>query len=162
MPGPPPKAAGARARRNKSSTAAVIKRDPKVRAPKLPPHPAAEDGRDWHVQTLAWWKDVWKSPMAPEFDESDRHGLFALAMLVDDFWSTGSARLRSQIGAEIRLQGVRFGLSPIDRRRLQWEIERTEEAVTRGSRRRGQGAPPAPAPAGPPVQDPREVLRLVQ
>jgi hypothetical protein len=161
MPGPTPKPAGARSRRNRTSTAAVIKRDPRVRAPRLPAHPGLEDGRDWHVQTLAWWKDVWKSPMAPEFDESDRHGLFSLALLVDDFWSTGSARLRAQIGAEIRLQGVRFGLSPIDRRRLQWEIERTEEAQERGSRRRTKPAP-TPAPSGDPVADPREVLRLVQ
>jgi len=42
--------------------------------------------------------------------------------------------MRKDIGAEIRLQGVRFGLSPIDRRRLQWEIEHTEEAQHRGQR----------------------------
>jgi hypothetical protein len=43
MSGPPPKQAGTRARRNKASTAAIIKADPRVRAPTAP---GLEDGRD--------------------------------------------------------------------------------------------------------------------
>lgn len=95
--------------------------------------------------------------MAPEFDASDRHGLFALAMLVDDFWMAVTPRDRRDIAAEIRQQGQRFGLSPIDRRRLQWEIERTEAAKDQGTRRR---AAKPPAVTGPPA-DPRAILRAV-
>jgi hypothetical protein len=159
--GPPPKQSGTRARRNKTSTAAIIKADPSVHAPELPAHPGLEDGQDWHSMTLVWWEDVWRSPMAPEFDDSDKHGLFALALLVNDFWMTSSARLRAQIGAEIRLQGVRFGLSPIDRRRLQWEIERTEDAQQRGRRRRGAQDGPEPRPQ-PSAGDPRGILRAIK
>src|SRR3712207_4512234 len=108
----PPKHPSTRARRNRTSTAAQLRRDPTVKAPKLPDRP-------WHEQTAAWWADVWASPMAPEFDDSDRHGLLALAVLVDDFWTAETPTLRRDLAGEIRLQTQRFGLSPIDRRRLQ-------------------------------------------
>lgn len=148
MRGPAPKHPSTRARRNKTSTAATLRADASIVAPELPE-------RDWHPMTLAWWRDLWASPMAPEYDESDRHGLFKLAMLQDDFWSAESAKERKEAAAEIRLQEQRFGLSPIDRRRLQWEIERTEDAVAKGSRRRAsQGAQKSKG-------DPRATLRAV-
>lgn len=137
------------ARRNKSVTRATLSTEHDVKAPPLPKR---EAGWDW--QTEAWWRDVWASPMAPEFHESDRHGLFALAALVDDFWRADSARDRTALASEIRLQRQCFGLTPIDRRRLQWEIERTDEAVDKGRKRRA--AKPAE-----PVGDPRSVLRAV-
>ncbi len=147
----PPKDPSTRARRNRVSTAAQLKRDPKIKAPKLPDRP-------WSPPTLAWWVDVWASPMAPEFDASDVHGLFALAVLVDDFWTAETPTARRDMAAEIRLQTQRFGLSPIDRRRLQWEIERTEEAQDRGSRRRTAAAESSSQPA---AGDPRALLRSV-
>lgn len=150
MPGPTPKHPSARARRNRTATAATISADPNLEAPKLPT-------RLWHEQTRVWWRDIWSSPMAPEFDESDRHGLFALAVLVDDFWSTEDAKLRKDLAAEIRQQRQCYGLTPIDRRRLQWEIERTDEAQDKGRRRRGVPASPAADPA----VDPRTVLHAV-
>lgn len=136
------------ARRNKSATRATLTADHDVQAPDLP------EG-EWHPQTEQWWRDVWASPMAPEYDESDRHGLFALARLVNDFWTAESARERAALSAEIRLQRQCFGLTPIDRRRLQWEIERTEEAQDKGKKRRSQPKPKDERP------DPRSVLRSV-
>ena len=150
MPGPAPKPAGTRARRNKTSTSATIQADASIVAPELPAY-------SWHPMTLAWWRDLWASPMAPEYEESDRHGLFKLAMLQDDFWTAETAKERKEASAEIRLQEQRFGLSPIDRRRLQWEIEKSEEAVERGSKRRGSGRPPARSGG----TDPRAVLRAL-
>jgi len=136
------------ARRNRSSTRATLTAVHNVQAPDLP----AE--REWHPMTLAWWRDIWASPMAPEYDDSDRHGLFLLAVLVDDFWVSPS----KELAAEIRLQRQCFGLSPIDRRRLQWEIERTDEAQERGRKRRSaQASPPAPKKSS----DPRALLRSV-
>jgi hypothetical protein len=41
-----------------------------------------------------------------------------LAALVDQFQRTPTP----QLAAEIRQQGLRFGLTPIDRWRLQWEV----------------------------------------
>ncbi|MDT0305076.1 phage terminase small subunit [Streptomonospora wellingtoniae] len=156
MSGPPPKPAAMRQRRNKTSTARRLSAElPKdFTAPELPD----VGEREWLPQTRAWWADVWSSPMAPEFIDghADIHGLYMLALLVDDFWRTGSREL----AAEIRLQRTAFGLTPIDRRRLQWEIERTEEAQDRGNRRRG--TPPAGGTDGQePPEDPRSVLYAV-
>ncbi len=148
---PQPKHPSVRARRNKTSTNAVLTPDHDVVAPDLP----AE--MDWHSMTRAWWTDIWSSPMAPEYDDSDKHGLFMLAVLVNDFWLAEGQREKRDLAAEIRQQGQRFGLSPIDRRRLQWEIERTEEAKDKGVKRRTRAAE-KPASAG---GDPRSVLRAV-
>jgi hypothetical protein len=146
MPGPAPKHASVRARRNKTSTGARLSVVHSVKAPDLPPRDAG-----WHPMTAEWWRDVWASPMAPEFDDSDRHGLFLLAVLVDAFWVEPS----KELAAEIRLQRQCFGLTPIDRRRLQWEIERTDEAQERGRKRRA--AEPKPATRGR-AADPRAIL----
>lgn len=148
---PTPKHPSVRARRNKTSTSATLQVVHDVVAPPLPA------GRAWTWETESWWRDVWASPMAPEYDSSDRHGLFALAALVDDFWSADSPRDRAALASEIRLQRQCFGLTPMDRRRLQWEIERTEEAQDRGERRRA--AAPKPQPTG--GADPRDALRAV-
>src|SRR3954447_19961308 len=99
--------------------------------------------------------------MAAAYDPTDVHGLLQLAVLVDDFWHAETPRERQAANAEIRLQGVRFGLSPIDRRRLPWEIERSEEAPARGRCRRVP-RPLQDAPTGPTsATDPRSILRPV-
>lgn len=86
--------------------------------------------------------------MAGEYHESDRHGLFILATLVDAFWTSPS----KDLAGEIRLQRQAFGLTPYDRRRLEWSIESAEEAKDRGQQRRGRTPAPSPKPAG---EDPR-------
>lgn len=141
---PTPKTAGTRARRNKTSTHTTLSTVHDVEVPKLPA------GRKWHRQTRSWWGDVWASPMAPEYDSSDLHGLFLLAVLVDDFWLNPTQGL----AAEIRLQRQCFGLSPIDRRRLQWEIDRGDSAAAKTQRRRDSSKP---QPVAPEV-DPRRLL----
>ncbi len=106
----------------------------------------------WHPMVVAWWKDLWSSPMANEYVESDKHGLFLLAVLHDQFWCTGER----EIAGEIRLQEQRFGLSPMDRRRLQWQVATTEERLRKGGK-------PAPRAAAQPARanDPRKVLSMV-
>lgn len=148
MPGPAPKHPGTRARRNQTSTRATLRAVPDMPTPALPEHPKGP----WHAMTATWWADVWASPMAPEFDASDTHGLYALAMLVDDFWRADESGNRMKLAAEIRQQGQRFGLSPIDRRRLQWEIERTEAAQEKSAVRRERARPVTSA------ADPRSLL----
>jgi len=144
--GPAPKPAHMRQRRNRASTGAKLQADPKLKAPDLPDRP-------WHPMTLAWWADVWSSPMAPEYDDSDRHGLFMLAVLIDEFWLSPT----KDLAAEIRLQRQSFGLSPIDRRRLQWEIDRGDEASERTKKRRSV---PARKNEEQPA-DPRSILHVV-
>lgn len=86
--------------------------------------------------TRRWWKDVWGSPMAAEFLRADEHGLFRLAVLIDDFWRKPSQAL----AAEIRLEQQAYGLSPLDRRRLQWQVVQTEEAIDQRDRKRSRRA----------------------
>ncbi|MFD5916185.1 hypothetical protein ACFVYP_07005 [Kitasatospora sp. NPDC058201] len=148
-----PKSPATRQRRNRASTARLLAELPEgFVAPELP------EARPWHAMTLAWWEDVWASPMAGEFigGGADIHGLFLLAILVDDFWQSPTTSLAS----EIRLQRQCFGLTPIDRRRLQWEIDRGEDASERTRRRRVPPPAADAAPEGQPV-DPRSILYAV-
>lgn len=163
MAGPVGKPAATRARRNKTSTNAVLSA-PEPGAIKAPRLPGKAD--DWHPMTRLWWRDIWRSPMAPEFDESDIHGLYALAMVTNDFWTATNPKDRQAASVEMRLQSTRYGLSPIDRRRLQWEIEKTEEAKDKGTKRRRAAQEAQEAPEGtakPPAAgvDPRTILRSV-
>jgi hypothetical protein len=127
MKGRPPKKNPAR--RNKASTRAGLKNDHSVKAPKLPTGA-------WHAMTRSWWKDIWASPMATEFLKADVHALFRLAKLIDDYWSAKSPTARKELAGEIRLQQQSFGLTPFDRRRLEWTIESTEQAKAKGKKRR--------------------------
>ena len=142
---PLPKPAALRQRRNKASTKATLGAVGTVR---VPPLPILSDGKTHHPMTVKWWRDIWRSEMAPEFVQSDIHGLYRLAVLVDAFWEEPSVKL----AAEIRQQGQCFGLTPIDRRRLQWEVQRVETATAK--------TPPA-RPAADPSVDPRAMLRML-
>lgn len=93
-----------------------------------------------------YWETLWTSPMAVTFTDADIQPLTRLAVLVDD-------RARSESGdhlieivesnygdsrevevivgrfagdAEIRQLEDRYGISPLARRRLQWEIKQGE------------------------------------
>lgn len=145
---PLPKHPSTRARRNKVSGARTLSVVHDVEIPALP------DVRLWHPLTESWWDDIWASPMAPEFDHSDVHGLFLLAMLVDAFWVEPSTTLAS----EIRLQRQCFGLTPIDRRRLQWEIDRGEQAEQQTSQRRTAAKPTPAKRSAKKAVDPRQML----
>lgn len=89
--------------------------------------------------------------MAAEYLEADIHGLYILAELVDQYWIAPS----KDLAAEIRLQRQCFGLTPIDRRRLQWEVERVEASKTRTQQRNVRRAQAGEI-------DPREALRAVK
>lgn len=108
------------------------------------------DKRKFHRLTRAWWKRVWESPMAGEYLPTDVDGLARLAILVDNYYNEPGKELM----AEIRLQEARFGLSPVDRSRLQWEVLKGEEAE-RKRRPPERQAPPHRA-------DPRGILGVVE
>lgn len=141
----PKKHESVRARVNRASTASTLTEDGGVERPDLP------GARDWHPQTVEWWNDLWAAPMAAEYHSSDRHALFILAALVDDFWLEPS----NSKAAEIRLQRQAFGLTPYDRRRLEWTIESAEESKARGRQRTQREQPPSSKP------DPRNSLYAV-
>ena len=134
--------------------------------PPMPRHPGyldadgiRQDVGVWHRQTIAWWNDVWTSPMESAWDESDVHNVIIMALLYDDLWTAGSARERKDAAAELRQQRADLGLAPLPRRRLEWTIEGAEDAKAKGAKRRGQtSAQPTPRPTG---TDPRHGLTSV-
>jgi hypothetical protein len=121
--GPPPKPAHLRQRTNKKAGMAQISAPEQAKVPPIP----NPDKRDWHALTLTSWKHAWKSPMASQWIQTDIDALGRLALLWDAFYKQPDAKVM----AEIRLQEQRFGLSPLDRSRLQWEIRRAEEGEKR-------------------------------
>ena len=84
----------------------------------------------WHHLTQIWWRRLWASPMSPEYLESDIDGLYVLAALRDDLWKVGGAD--TKLAGEVRLWEARFGLSAIDRRKLQWKPPNPEEPEDAG------------------------------
>jgi hypothetical protein len=161
MPGPPPKDPTTRQRTNRVAGAAALEDNRQnARVPPLPKRRGADgaplpkgDPADWHPLTRAWWRDVWRSPMAARFTKADTHGLFTLAALVDLFQRTPT----TQLASEIRQQRACFGLTPIDRWRLQWEVVGDAVPVKKPT------AAPAPAPTpSAPGEDPRAILRAVK
>lgn len=140
-----------RARRNKSATRRTLSEEHDVKAPELP------KGIEWHPLTERWWADLWASPMAPEYQSADLSGMFRVAMLQNDFWMAGTPKERAEIQVRLEKADADFGTNPLARRRLEWQIQSSEEAKARGSKRN----PPAPAsPDAPPSTDAR--LTLVQ
>lgn len=95
--------------------------------------------------------------MASEYLNTDIDGLARLAVIVDDFHKAETARERKELLQEIRLQEARFGLSPVDRSRLQWEVQKGEEAQQK--RRPKTTETPQPQTTG---GDPRAVLKVVK
>ena len=141
---------GSTSRPRKASTAANV---PAVLMPAsvIPPLPKAPMGRAWLPETVNWWKEVWLSPVAIEYLPTDRHELSKLMILEDDFHQEVDPKLRLAILAEIRLQRQCFGLTPADRRRLQWTVERPRQPA----------AQPTASPGGRDLRDfldPREAL----
>lgn len=149
MPGPAPKDPKIKQRRNRDSSAAVlIDTSPLLSgtAPELPKRFDA-DGKEieWHEFAAKAWRDIWGSPMASEYTQADVHRLEMYVDLLHKYWNGATA-----VAAEVRLQGVCLGVTPIDRRRLQWEIKRVDAAEKPEKPKRPKR-----------VEDPRSVLKVV-
>jgi hypothetical protein len=138
--GPAPKPAATRQRTNKPPVRpAELDSAPMGKLPNLP---RRDDGRPWHRLTRSMWRDVQRSPMVAEYLLADLHRLYVYAETYEQFWRTGDVKY----AAELRNQGQYFGLTPLDRRRLQWEVQKVEKAAEREeapSRARVQGDPRA-------------------
>jgi len=145
--GPAPKAAHLRQRTNKKAGNATLSMVPD-RPSKAPPIPNP-DAREFHPQTLVDWAHALASPMASQWLQTDLDALGRLALLWDDFYRRPSADALK----EIRLQGQLFGLSPLDRSRLQWEVSRADEAEQKKQRHS------TPRKTG--THDPRSVLKAI-
>lgn len=146
-----PKPAHMRQNKTKKAGATTLsapdtEQEEKVKVPSL----QNPDKRKFHRLTKAWWNRVWESPMAGEYLPTDIDGLARLALLVDNYYKKPDKELL----AEIRLQESRFGLSPVDRSRLQWEIVKGEEAERKRK--------PSQRQQKPSTIDPRGILGVVK
>ena len=156
--GPPPKPPHLRQRTNKVAGSARLPSADDAASNTVPDLPPRAEG--WHRMLREWWESVWRSPMASEYLQADmKGGLYHLAYLHQLYWEAtelgfGAINSLPKLAAEIRLQEVRFGLSPIDRRRLQWEVERGEQAAEKVQQRRQTKAAKSNA------SDPRKGLKL--
>lgn len=159
------KAEGTRQRRNKASTRAVLHA---VEDPEIPPLPEARhwlgDGPstpgevlDWSQPVKEWWRTIWSSPMSSEFHESDIPQLYLAAFYlhqVSNQWLKMTERLAAAKQHEAMVKN--FGLNPMSRRSLQWEIEKAEDAQARGTQRKERTAEKERARTKPHAPDPRE------
>ena len=154
--GPAAAPPGTAQRRNKSSTKASLKLAVDHDVPALPPaedwfpadplSPAAQrfptvdpdtGALAWPPPVQRWWNDIWSSPMSNEFVHSDIQGLYMAAFYLAQAlnpYAKMSDRLAAGKAHEACIRN--YGLNPMARRTLQWEIERTKEAQERGAKRR--------------------------
>lgn len=127
MPGPAPKPAGQRRRRNSYAGEATLPAhgpqdaagDP-IPAPGLPV--SADMEIAWIDVVVQWWDDIWASPMANRWDRrTDLMPLLRLATL------TQAALMGDTKGAaEARQLEDRYGLNALARRKLGWVIAEKE------------------------------------
>ena len=116
--------------------------------PEIPEIPNP-DGRVWHPFTIEEWREACQSPMATQWLPSDWRGVARLAVLWDEFYKNPG---NLDVMKEIRLQSPGYGLNPLDRSRLQWEVARTDEVVEKRQKAKEEPARP--------VADPRKVLMM--
>lgn len=143
---PKPKDPSLVARRNRTSTRAVLTPQSNPKVPALP------KGIRWHQQVRDWWKRAWSSPMVPEWTESDIDALYMAARLMQMLWGDVTPNEAKAVAGEIRQLLAQCGLTPMSRRSLQWEIERGESAAESTAQRRTKAAP---AKKAEPRPDPR-------
>lgn len=132
--GRPPKPEGMRAGHGSiKSTKAILPADANLTVPP-PPLPAHPLGEAWHPLALKTWLDIWQSPMASQFVDADIPGIFRIIVLTQAFMKTPT----TNISAEIRQLSFSYGLSPMDRRRLQWTIVKADEALDAAVKRKAR------------------------
>lgn len=152
----PMKDPSVRQRTNRASTKATLYalRPDQIKIPELPKR-YNEDGIEvmWSLRAQEFWESIWSSPMAPEFHKTDIHGLYDLLQLKEAFWSG-----KTYLHAEIRLYEQQFGLNPLARRRLEWQIVDTEKAKEaaddRAEAKAQRASRPEPVAKGDDTSDP--------
>jgi hypothetical protein len=145
MPGPPPKDAPARRRRNIVATEAVLEATPH----RVPPLPKRLFKAKIETETRHEWRRIWSSPMAARWVEGDLGAVIAYIKLFNRFMIDEGP----SVASEMRQQAARLGLDVMSRRRLNWSIAPRREDGGREAEDDG------PAEA---TLDPREVLRAIR
>lgn len=156
MPGPTAKDPSTRARRNTTTTKA------KLKAPVRPKVPALPTGTEWHSRVKDWWKRIWSSPMRSEWADADTDALYRAALMMQKLWSPDSdgnyveVKDMKALASEIRMIEAQFGLTPMARRTLQWELpDQDEKPAKKAAPRKRAKKVAAPV-------DPRARFRVVR
>jgi len=103
---------------------------------------------------VALWDILWRTPQATVWEDS--HSSREVAQYVR--WKVLAEQGDLKAAVEARQLSDRLGLNPLALTRLHLEIERADEAETRGEQRRQRATP---ARADKPKGDPRGTLRAV-
>lgn len=138
MPGPPPKPADERARRNRTAaTMTLPSKGRKGRAPKWPlvPPGISVDGVRMvddaaEHRELQVWADLWKTPQATAWEQlgwTHNVALYVRCLVAAEFGN-------QKVLPEVRQWTDRLGLSPMAMLRLQWVIAEDEVAEKRSSK----------------------------
>jgi hypothetical protein len=131
--GPPPKDPARRRRRNADPMGrTTLEADGRVRGPKLPPD-GAPLRMEWHPQTVKWWENWRRSPMAQQFLPTDWDFLLDTAIMHHIMWITG----KPDGAAEIRLRVAKFGATVEDRARLRLDIQLPEPKSSKAKQQQG-------------------------
>jgi hypothetical protein len=85
----------------------------------------------------------------------DINSILRVAQLYNDFWTAPNWEVRSKVQVRLEKADAELGTTPLARRRLEWQIEKTEQEKASGTRRKTTEKPAEPAE---PVADPRLTL----
>jgi len=111
----------------------------------LPPYLEGEEVEeeevDWCDPVKSWWHDIWASPMASEFVQSDIHTLHVACVYLHEGLNPYyklSDRLKSLTSFESTIKN--FGLTPVSRENLRWAVSQGEQAQNRTNQLRSQAS----------------------
>jgi hypothetical protein len=90
-------------------------------------------GLELSNSTHEWWKTIWRSPMASQWNQGDVPALKELAMLRELLLDG-----KVSVAAEVRLRSDSFGLTPAGRQQRRWMI--TEEDQERAGVKKSKEA----------------------
>jgi hypothetical protein len=136
----PLKDASTRKRANKASSRATLSSGHGIKAPPLPAIV------EWHSLTRRWWRELWASPMATEYEKMDVNAILRVAQLYNDFWTAPNWEVRSKVQVRLERADAELGTTPLARRRLEWQIEKTEQEKQASGRRKAVTEPAEPDP----------------
>ena len=108
------------------------------------PDPLEYIGKEeWPKPVSDWWSSVWRSPMAGEFVEADRHPLYmAAAHLAQSLDADARPADRLKCAQQWEAALRNFGLQPSARESLRWAIGQAEIASKRTDEIRATKAAP--------------------
>lgn len=91
-----------------------------------------DDDIDWAQPVKDWWVDIWSSPMANEFVDSDIHGLYLACYYFNEslnaFYKPGD---RIAWAKQFENSIKNYGLTPSARESLRWQVAQGTAAQSR-------------------------------